>query len=213
MVPAVSAGPRRARRLPVARYHAGMTSQRYIALLRGVNVGRAKRIAMADLRKLVEGLGYTGVRSLLNSGNVIFDASVPAALAAQAIEEAMVLRLGVGARVFVLERQEFAEIVDDNPLVDLADDHARLFAFLLSGDAEREVASVLCGQDWQPEALAVGRRAAYVWCPAGVLDSAAAAALGKQLGDGTTSRNWRTITKLQGLCNHPACSGAPGALT
>lgn len=157
---------------------------------------------MADLRKLVESLGYTGVRNLLNSGNIIFDAEAPSGQAAQAIEEALVLRLGVAARVFVLERQELAEIVDDNPLLDLASDHARLFAFLLAGDAEREVAACLCGQDWQPEALAIGRRAAYVWCPEGVLDSAAAAALGKQLGDGTTSRNWRTITKLHGLCSH-----------
>jgi uncharacterized protein (DUF1697 family) len=181
-----------------------MTSQRYIALLRGVNVGRAKRIAMADLRKLVESLGYTGVRSLLNSGNVIFDADVPSSQAAEALEEAMVLRLGVAARVFVLERQELADIIDDNPLLDLANDHARLFAFLLTGEPQREVAACLCGQDWQPEALAIGRRAAYVWCPEGVLDSAAAAALGKGLGDGTTSRNWRTITKLHGLCSHPA---------
>lgn len=182
-----------------------MTSQRYIALLRGVNVGRAKRIAMADLRKLVESLGYTGVRSLLNSGNVIFDADVPSAEAAQAIEEAMVLRLGVAARVFVLARQELADIVDDNPLLELADDHARLFAFMLAGDAQRAVAACLCGQDWHPEAVAIGRRAVYVWCPAGMLDSAAAAALGKQLGDGATSRNWRTITRLHGLCSHPVC--------
>ena len=43
-----------------------MTKKRYIALLRGVNVGRAKRVAMADLRKLVEELGYADVRSVLN---------------------------------------------------------------------------------------------------------------------------------------------------
>jgi uncharacterized protein (DUF1697 family) len=49
-----------------------MTSQRYIALIRGINVGRAKRVAMADLRKLVEELGYDDVRSVLNSGNVVF---------------------------------------------------------------------------------------------------------------------------------------------
>ena len=49
-----------------------MTSKRYIALLRGVNVGRAKRIAMADLRKLIADLGYGEVRSVLNSGNVVF---------------------------------------------------------------------------------------------------------------------------------------------
>lgn len=182
-----------------------MTSQRYIALLRGVNVGRAKRIAMADLRKLVESLGYTGVRSLLNSGNIIFDADVPPAEAAETIEEAMVLRLGVAARVFVIARQELADIIDDNPLLHLADDHARLFVFMLAGAAQREVAACLCGQDWHPEAVAIGRHAVYVWCPAGMLDSAAAAALGKQLGDGATSRNWRTITKLHGLCSLPVC--------
>ena len=185
-----------------------MTSQRYIALLRGVNVGRAKRIAMADLRKLVESLGYTGVRSLLNSGNVIFDADVASSQAAEAIEEAMVLRLGVAARVFVLERQELADIIDDNPLLDLADDHARLFAFLLTGDTQRSTAACLCERGWEPEALALGRHAAYVWCPEGVIDSAAAAALGKGLGDGTTSRNWHTMTKLHGLCSDGACRPA-----
>ena len=46
-----------------------------IALLRGINVGKAKRVAMADLRKLVEKLGYTDVRTLLNSGNVVFKSS------------------------------------------------------------------------------------------------------------------------------------------
>lgn len=188
-----------------------MTSQRYIALLRGINVGRAKRIAMADLRTLVESLGYTGVRSLLNSGNVVFDAGSEAdgAAAAAAIEEALVLRLGVAARVFVLDRAALADIIDDNPLLALADDHARLFTFLLTGDAQRELAACLCAQPWGPEALAVGRRAAYVWCPEGLLDSAAAAALGKGLGDGTTSRNWKTITKLHGLCSDSAHRLAP----
>ena len=181
-----------------------MTCHRYIALLRGINVGRAKRIAMADLRKLVESLGYTGVRSLLNSGNIVFDAAMPPVDAAQAIEEAMILRLGVRARVFVFAREEVGEIIDDNPLLHLADDHARLFVFLLAGEPQRALAADLCGQNWEPEAVAIGRRAAYVWCPQGLLDSAAAAALGKQLGDGATSRNWKTMTKLHGLCHDSA---------
>jgi len=181
-----------------------MTCHRYIALLRGVNVGRAKRIAMADLRKLVESLGYTGVRSLLNSGNIVFDAAVPPVDAARTIEEAMILRLGVGARVFVFARNELAEIIDDNPLLHLADDHARLFAFLLAGEPQRLLAADLCARQWAPETMAIGRRAVYVWCPQGLLDSAAAAALGKHLGDGATSRNWNTMTKLHGLCHDSA---------
>ncbi len=47
-----------------------MTFNWHIALLRGINVGRAKRVAMSDLRALVSGLGYGNVRTLLNSGNV-----------------------------------------------------------------------------------------------------------------------------------------------
>lgn len=184
-----------------------MTSTRYIALLRGINVGRAKRIAMADLRKLIEELGYTGVRSLLNSGNVIFDADgATPSQAAQAIEEALVLRVGVAARVFVLAQDELAEIIADNSLMHQVTDPGRLYTFLLTEEAQRELVEAMCGQDWEPEALALGRRAAYVWCPEGMLDSAAAAALGKQLGDGTTSRNWNTIMKLHGLCSGGACS-------
>jgi uncharacterized protein (DUF1697 family) len=177
---------------------------RYIALLRGVNVGRAKRIAMADLRKLVEDLGHTGVRSLLNSGNIVFDAVVSPVDAAQEIEAAMAVHLGVSARVFVFASHEVAEIVDDNPLLHVATDHARLFVFLLAGAPQRALAADLCGQDWAPESMAPGRHAVYVWCPQGLLDSAAAAALGKRLGEGATSRNWNTMIKLHGLC----CTGA-----
>ena len=119
----------------------------------------------------------------------------------------MILRLGVSARVFA--RHEVAEIIDDNPLLHLADDHARLFAFLLAGEPQRTLALALCGQDWAPEAVAIGRRAVYVWCPTGLLDSAAAAAFGKQLGDGATSRNWNTMTKLHGLCHDSASRPAP----
>lgn len=181
-----------------------MTNKRYIALLRGVNVGRAKRIAMADLRKIIEDLGYTEVRSVLNSGNVVFSgaAGLQAELAAK-IEEALVLKLGVAARTLVLDGDELAGIVAANPLLDQAGDHARLVTFILSNPLSspeaRQAIETLCGQDWQPGAVGLGERAAYVWCPDGILDSAAAAALGKLLGDTTTSRNWATLLKLHAL--------------
>lgn len=176
-------------------------SQCYVAFLRGINVGRAKRVAMADLRLLVEGLGYNGVRSLLNSGNVVFRAAgTGAAEAAARIEEALVLKLGVAARVFVLEHAELTAIVAANPLLDEATDHARLIVFLLGDALPREKLMLLANEDWGCERLALGERAAYVWCPEGILDSAPAKSLGKVLGDGTTSRNWNTLLKLQALC-------------
>jgi uncharacterized protein (DUF1697 family) len=182
-----------------------MTSKRYVALLRGVNVGRAKRIAMADLRKLVGDLGYDEVRSVLNSGNLVFSGPArPQDAVASQIEEALVLKLGVAAKVMVLDAAELAAIVASNPLLGQAGDHSRLLAFILStphaSPQARQALEALCGQDWQPGALALGERAAYVWCPDGILDSAAAAALGKQLGDATTSRNWATLLKLHALC-------------
>jgi len=183
-----------------------MHSKRYIALLRGVNVGRAKRIAMADLRKLVNDLGYTDVRSVLNSGNLVFSAPpVEAAEAAQAIEEALVLKLGVAARVLVLASNELASIINENPLLPVAMDHARLLAFILADPGMRERIEPLCAQEWGAEALALGQRVVYAWCPGGILDSAVAATLGKQLGDATTSRNWNTLVKLHALC----CESAP----
>jgi len=181
-----------------------MTSQRYIALIRGINVGRAKRVAMADLRKLIDGLGYRDVRSVLNSGNIVFAADgVEPGAAAAAIEEQMVLKLGVAARVMVLSREELATVLAENTLLAQASDHARLMVFILGDAAMRAALAPLCERAWGSEALALGKRAAYVWCPEGVLASAAASALGKQLGDNTTSRNWNTLCKLYALCNEP----------
>jgi uncharacterized protein (DUF1697 family) len=178
-----------------------MTSKRYIAFLRGVNVGRAKRVAMADLRKLVADLGYGDVRSLLNSGNVVFSAGrVSAPAAAAAIEEALVLKLGVASRVTVLDADELAALIAENPLLPVATDHSRLLTFIFADPALRAGLESLCAQEWTPGALALGRRAAYVWCPDGPLDSAVAAAVGKQLGDATTTRNWNTLCKLYALC-------------
>ncbi len=157
---------------------------------------------MADLCALVEGLGYTGVRSVLNSGNVVFQApGATASEAAAAIEEALVLKLGVAARVFVLEHSELFEVIEGNPLLDVANDHARLIVFLLGDPAHRDKLAALDGKDWGCDRLVLGARAVYVWCPEGMLDSAAATALGKQLGDATTSRNWNTLMKLHALCS------------
>jgi uncharacterized protein (DUF1697 family) len=182
-----------------------MTSKRYIALLRGVNVGRAKRVAMADLRKLIGDLGYTDVRSVLNSGNVVFSGPAkPQEEVAAEIEEALVLKLGVAARTLVLDSAELAAIVAANPLLDRAGDHARLLIFILGHSHARQAIEALCRQDWHPGAVALGERAIYVWCPDGILDSAAAATLGKELGDTTTSRNWSTLSKLHALCGTAA---------
>ncbi len=177
---------------------------RRVALIRGINIGTAKRVAMDDLRRLVEGLGYRDVRTLLNSGNVVY--SVPRAsapCAAPRIEAALARRLGVTARVTELTAAEVAAAIAANPLLDVADDPSRLLVTVLAKPADRKRVAPLAKQDWKPERLALGPRVAYVWCPRGILDSKAAAALAKALGDGATSRNWATLNKLAALLEAP----------
>lgn len=180
-----------------------MSKQRLVALLRGINVGRAKRIAMADLRQVLADMGYSDVRTLLNSGNVVFDCSLAdAADCAARIEDALVLKLGVPAKVTVIDAAQLAEIVAQNSLHSMASDHSRLLVAVLNKpDEDRSKLEPLAHQSWQPEAFALGRHAAYIWCPDGVLASRAAAAMGKALGDAVTSRNWSTINKLHALAS------------
>src|SRR5438445_10847766 len=93
-------------------------ANRYVALFRGINVGRAKRIAMADLRALMEALGYRDVRTLLNSGNVVFtDPRAARGDVAARIEKAVAERTGVSARITVLSAAELAAAPDANPPV------------------------------------------------------------------------------------------------
>lgn len=173
------------------------TSGRHVALIRGINVGRAKRVAMADLRALFEGLGFGDVRTVLNSGNVIFSVTrAPAGGLAGRIERAMTRRLGVSARVTVLSSAEIERIVSDNPLSDVATDPSRLLVAVLSDPADRLRLRPLARQQWAPEAMALGPRVAYLWCPGGVLASRVNEAIGRLLGDAVTARNWTTMTKL-----------------
>jgi uncharacterized protein (DUF1697 family) len=173
---------------------------RHIALLRGINVGRAKRIAMADLRALMEGLGFLHVRTLLNSGNVVFDApgSGKEGIAGK-IEKAMTESLGVSARVMVITVAELDAIVAANPLLDVATDPARLLVGVMNADLERARLAPLAQGDWGADRCAVGDGAVYLWCGQGILDSDLAKAFFRVPGEGMTSRNWSTMLKLQAL--------------
>lgn len=175
---------------------------RHVALIRGINVGRAKRVAMADLRDLVETLGYVDVSTLLNSGNILFTiprGSGSGAGAAARIERALLARLAIAARVAVLPAAEVAAIVRDNSLNTAARDPSRLMVTVLTDPADRPTLMPLSRQKWAPEALAVGSRAAYLWCPGGIIKSPLFSAVSKVLGDRMTSRNWTTMTKLHAL--------------
>src|SRR5687768_11781403 len=100
----------------------GGRSVTYMALLRGVNnVGAARRVAMADLRALFEALGFRDVRTLLNSGNVVFSVPTRGRGDVRArIEKALASRLGLSSPVTILSAGEVTAAVRDNPLSHVA---------------------------------------------------------------------------------------------
>ena len=175
---------------------------RRVALLRGINVGTAKRIAMADLRQVFEDLEYRDVRTLLNSGNVVFTVDKSSGGAdGRRIEKVIAGRLGVTTRVIVLNRKEVVAAVDENPFASIADDPARLLVVALRDAGAVAQVRPLLEQRWTPEAIALGKRVAYLWCAKGIVDSRVWAAVNRAVGDGGTARNIATMTKLLALVN------------
>jgi len=172
----------------------------WIALLRGINVGRNKRVAMADLRAVIESLGYSDARTLLNSGNAVFASGRSMKKnAAEELRAALEKKTGVSSKFTLRSADELRAVVEENPLLDIAKDHTRLFTAFVTDPADVSKVKPLLKQPWKPEVIATGPGVVYIWCPNGLLESKASVAVGKALGDGHTVRNWATVMKLSEL--------------
>jgi uncharacterized protein (DUF1697 family) len=168
----------------------------HVALLRGINVGKAKRVAMADLRRLFEDLGYEDVRTLLNSGNVVFTGRDSSSRASSRIEKAMTAQLGLSVRVMVVGAAELKSVMKENSLLQLMDNPSRLLVAFPGKPSDLSGLKLLEKQDWSPDALAVGSHAAYVWCPDGISVSRLIEEVGRAMRTEVTTRNWATVSKL-----------------
>lgn len=169
-----------------------------IALIRGINVGRGKRVAMSDLRDLMVDLGHTNVRTLLNSGNVVFQSKRPnAEKIGAAIEAAMTAKCGFSASVMVVTAQELDRIVDENPLLHTVKDHAKHVVAFVAHPKHLEPLRAMLNESWTPDVLAITERAAYLWCEAGLLDGKLIQAFSRNARATVTTRNWATVLKLQ----------------
>jgi uncharacterized protein (DUF1697 family) len=173
-----------------------------IALLRGINVGRTKRIAMADLRGLFAGLGHLDVRTLLNSGNVVFNCQRPnVEKLSLAIKAAILAKYGFSVSVSVITAKDLNSIIAENPLLAVATDPARhLVAFVAKPQLLLPLHPLL-KQSWLPDELAIGPQAAYLWCATGLLDSKLSREFARKCGETATTRNWATVLKLQAAAN------------
>jgi uncharacterized protein (DUF1697 family) len=186
-----------------------MTTQ--IALLRGINVGAHKRIAMADLRKLLTELGYGDVRTLLQSGNVVLTADAKPDDLASELEREIAAKLGVKTPVVVRTRKELAAVVARDPLGDVADQPKLYQVSFLSAKPDSETMGEIAAVDVEPERYVHVGREIYAWHPAGIQRSPLAKLLSdKQLGVVATARNWNTTVKLLDLAGEHERSNASG---
>jgi uncharacterized protein (DUF1697 family) len=170
---------------------------RYVALFRGINVGKAKRIAMAELRQLLESMGYENVETLLNSGNAVFDGGgQPEAKHAQVIHDAVLKKLKVHAHVVVKSAKDIAAVVAGNKLAAIADNPSKLLVAMTNDPKGLATIASMGRTLWPGEAVHVGKHAVYAWCPEGSLKNKAGVALLTKLADLGTTRNWATVQKI-----------------
>ncbi len=180
---------------------------RFVALLRGVNVGKAKRVPMAELRDLLAALGYTEVATLLNSGNAVFTSQGRSETAhAGFIRDALARSFHVDVPVIVKSAREIAAIQAENNLASVRADPSRLLVAFAASAADLKSLAVVVPLIEPPEKFQLGKHAAYLWCPNGILQSRAAEALLGKAGRAATTRNWATVAKIAALL-HPAAAG------
>jgi uncharacterized protein (DUF1697 family) len=177
----------------------------FVVLLRGVNVGKSKRVPMEALRTILSDLGYAGVETLLNSGNAVFRSAGSSPEAhAKVIAAAMTERLAVEVPVIVKSAQQLADIVFENPFAKLAQHHSRLLVAFTQEKGTLAGLQAIEALVVAPEGFVVGKHAAYLHCACGILESKAGAALLGRLGKAATTRNLATTLKLLALATGDA---------
>ena len=175
-----------------------LPEMRVAALLRGINIGPHKRIAMPALREIVESLGHTDVETYLQSGNVVFTRRGRAD-PGPALEAAIAKATGVDVPVVTRTGDDLARVVAGNPYA-VSDPTKVVVGFL--ADAV-ELADLELGDlsGYLPDELTVAGREVYVSVPNGQGRSKLMEALVKRrLRTTLTVRNWRTVTALAELC-------------
>lgn len=171
---------------------------RYVALLRGINVGGRQKLKMADLRALLSGLGYIDVATLLQSGNAVFTAAdgSPERFAAE-IQEQIAVEFGLTVTVMVRPVDDLRRVVEQIPF-EVRDPSKCAVAFLAS-PVDRARIEALDHVSFAPEELVAGEQELYLYFPNGMGRSKLLPILARDTFGPATVRNWNTITKLLGM--------------
>ncbi|MEO3808335.1 DUF1697 domain-containing protein [Sphaerisporangium sp. B11E5] len=174
-----------------------MASNRQVALLRGINVGKNKQVPMPALRELMESLGFDDVKTHLRSGNIVYTTGSSPAAAAKKIEAALEKDMDVKSAVLTRTHDDLAAIVKSDPLGDVAKNPSLYLVTFLSEKPPAKPLKDLDPDDYTPEVFKHDGREIYTWSPDGVRNAKLTYQYWeKLLGITATARNWRTVTKL-----------------
>ncbi len=175
-----------------------------IALLRGVNVGGKRMIAMADLRDMLESLGMGNVRSLLQSGNLVFESGRSPAQLEALLEKESLKRLALATTYFVRTADQWKAVVAKNPFTaEAKSDPGFLHVHVLKESAGAVQLKALEAAIKGRERAKLGTQHAYLMYPDGAGRSKLTTAiLDRHLGMGT-ARNWNTTLKLEAMACEP----------
>jgi uncharacterized protein (DUF1697 family) len=175
----------------------------YVAMLRGINVGGHKLVKMDVLRKMFEDLGFEGVKTFIQSGNVVFRAPKMSPLAlCSRIEKQIVEKCGFAAPVICRTADELSEVIRSNPfLKERGLQWDRLHVMFLSNALSAAALRNLDAFAIPPDQARCRGNVIYLYLPNGVSGSKLMKApLDRQLQVLTTTRNWKTVNALQRMC-------------
>jgi len=173
-----------------------------IALLRAVNVGGRTAVAMSVLRDLVGSLGFTEVRSLLQSGNLVFkNSKLEGPETERLLKTQVESKLGLRTDIFVRTATEWEGLMARNPFPDAAeDDPSHLVVMFLKKAPGGKAVQALQAAIEGPEIVRSHGRQAYITYPDGIGRSRLTSRMiEKHLGSSGTGRNWNTVRKLATL--------------
>ena len=172
-------------------------TERWVALLRGINLGPNRRIPMPALRELLADAGFQDVQTYVQSGNVVLSAALAPDELEHQLEQLISAEFGFDVDVVARSGSEIAEVVKRNPFADIATNPKRYQVSFLSVELDPGRVDALAAVAAESERFAAVGRELYAWHPDGVARSKLWGRLaGPGLGVKATARNWTTVTML-----------------
>ena len=171
----------------------------YISVLRAINLGAHNRIAMGDLRAMLEKLGLEDPKTLVQSGNVVFrSSSASCDKIEKLLEAASTKHLGVTTDYFVRSSKEWQAIIEANPFpAEATSDPGHLVMMCLRDAPSAAAVKALQAAIKGREIVKAKGKSAYFVYPDGIGRSKLTIqVIEKALGTRGTARNWNTVLKL-----------------